>query len=74
MTITRAFLLMLILSNAGWFGLSWYQSARLAAITHQAEQLYYENYANDHAAAECAVRTGYRYNCANGSQGVSCDH
>jgi hypothetical protein len=27
---------------------------------------------NDGAATECAVRTGYKYNCADGSQSASC--
>lgn len=27
---------------------------------------------NDGAATECAVRTGFKYNCADGSQSTSC--
>jgi hypothetical protein len=27
---------------------------------------------NDGAATECAMRTGYKYNCTDGSQAASC--
>ena len=30
------------------------------------------NHDNDGAATECAIRTGFLYNCTDGTQSVSC--
>jgi hypothetical protein len=48
------------------------QYAQYRRMTVRAENLYIENYANDHAATECAVRTGFQYNCSDGTQAISC--
>jgi hypothetical protein len=75
-----ALALLLVLSNVAW-----YQHTRTLArdveYEHRyaqkylatANKLYYENEANDHAATECAVKTGWKYNCADGTQAASCE-
>ena len=67
----KTLLLITLLGSNGVWWVSYRGQVR--ASNARAETLYYENYANDHAAAECALRTGYRYNCADGTQQVSCE-
>jgi hypothetical protein len=59
----------LFLTNAIWF-VSYRREVK--SLNTRSEILYYENYANDHAATECAAKTGFRYNCADGTQQISC--
>jgi hypothetical protein len=81
MRITLAVLL--LLSNVGWFWFARnleqnavehaaYQNRIVLKYQRENENLYYENEANDRAATECAEKTGFRYNCADGTQRVSC--
>lgn len=58
-------LLALAISNVAWY-------VKYHALVGKYASVYEENYANDHAATECAVKTGFRYNCADGTQAVSC--
>jgi predicted negative regulator of RcsB-dependent stress response len=69
----RTLIAALILTNLAWFALATWQASEVQQITKQAAALYYANYVNDHAATECAERTGYRYNCADGTQKASCE-
>jgi hypothetical protein len=62
-------LILLLGSNAVWL-VSYH--GKVKAMNAKAEALYYENEANDRAATECAQKTGFRYNCADGSQRISC--
>ena len=63
-------LLSLLISNAAWFAS---YRGKIATLQAQSETLYYDNYANDHAATECATKTGFRYNCADGAQSITCE-
>jgi len=51
--------ILLILCNVAW-ALA-YRSLERVSLT------------NDGAATECAVKTGWRYNCADGTQGITCE-
>lgn len=62
-------LIALLGTNAVWF-VSY--RGQTKAMNARAEALHYENEANDRAAAECAEKTGFRYNCADGSQRINC--
>jgi hypothetical protein len=52
--------------------LTTFLAVALVLVTINDIQTHKRNRSNDEAATECAVRTGFLYNCTDGTQSASC--